>query len=84
VAQALHWFSQAAEQGDPGAQHNLGMMYEGGKGVPQDQAEAILVPRAAEQGYARSQFALALRYDSGQGVARDVQQALDWLRKAAE
>ena len=36
VHQAMHWFSQAAEQGDPGAQHNLGMMYEGGKGVPQD------------------------------------------------
>jgi TPR repeat protein len=34
------------------------MMYEGGKGVPQDQAEAMAwYRRAAEQGYARSQFA---------------------------
>jgi TPR repeat protein len=34
----MHWFSQGGRAGRPGAQHNLGMMYEGGKGVPQDKA----------------------------------------------
>ena len=30
-----------AEQGDAGAQYNLGLMYERGRGVPQDDAEAV-------------------------------------------
>ncbi len=31
---------KAAEQGDAGAQYNLGVMYDNGRGVPQDYAEA--------------------------------------------
>ena len=30
-----------AEQGDADAQHNLGVMYATGRGVPQDDAEAV-------------------------------------------
>ena len=34
-----------AEQGDAGAQYQLGVMYAGGEGVPQDDVEATpLVP----------------------------------------
>ena len=44
------WLS-IAEQGDAKAQHLLGLMYNEGKGVPQDYKEAVKWWRvAAEQG----------------------------------
>ena len=43
-----------AEQGQAGAQYNLGVIYASGAGVPQDDAEAARWYRlAAEQGYPR-------------------------------
>jgi TPR repeat protein len=45
-----------AEQGDVGAQHNLGIMYFNGFGVPQDNKEAVKwFLLAARQNYAESQ-----------------------------
>ena len=38
---AYKLFLPLAEQGDADAQFNLGTMYYGGEGVPQDYAEAI-------------------------------------------
>ncbi len=37
---ALQWYRKAAEQGYATAQHNLGVMYGKGLGVPQDEAQA--------------------------------------------
>ena len=37
---AAFWLRKAAEQGDSGAQNDLGLLYEDGNGVPQDYAEA--------------------------------------------
>jgi TPR repeat protein len=34
--EAEKWYRLAAEQGDPEAQYNLGVMYDTGKGVTQD------------------------------------------------
>jgi TPR repeat protein len=39
-AEALRLYRLAAEQGVAKAQHNLGVMYANGEGVPQDYAEA--------------------------------------------
>ncbi len=39
-AQALAWYRKAAEQGNAKAQHNLGLMYGTGNGVPKDYVEA--------------------------------------------
>ena len=39
-ARAVLWWRKAAEQGDPMSQSNLGVMYQSGRGVPQDFAEA--------------------------------------------
>lgn len=36
----MHWFRKAAEQEHLWAQHNLGVLYEKGKGVKPDLAEA--------------------------------------------
>ncbi len=44
----------AADQGDADAQFNLGIMYENGRRVPQDETEAVRWYRlAADQGFAR-------------------------------
>ena len=55
-ATALREWKPLAEHGLAEAQHNLGVMYSKGQGVPQDDAEAVKWYRlAAEQGYARAQ-----------------------------
>ena len=79
------WFRIAAKQGNAGAQHNLGVMYENGQGVPQDDAEAVKWYRmAAEQGYDKPQNNLGQMYRNGLGVPQDDAEAVKWYRKAAE
>ena len=41
-AEALKWYLKAADQGYAPAQHNLGVMYQHGTGVPQDDIQAHL------------------------------------------
>lgn len=61
-----------AEQGDAAAQFNLGLVYDEGKAVLQDVAEALKwFRRAAEQGNAKAQFNLGLMYYEGRGVPQD-------------
>jgi TPR repeat protein len=84
-AEAVKWYRKAAEQGDAGAQLNLGVCYENGTGVAKDEAEAIKWYRlAAEQGCAGAQYNLGLYYGNGQGVVKDEAEAVKWYRKAAE
>ena len=55
----MAWYRKAAEQGDAGAQNNLGKCYHNGQGVAQDYAQAVAWYRkAAEQGHAGAQEAL--------------------------
>ncbi len=52
-ASAIREWRPLAEQGVAKAQFKLGLMYDNGRGVPQDYAEAVKWYRkAAEQGYA--------------------------------
>lgn len=58
-AAALREFRPLAERGDAGAQHNLGVMYTHGHGVPKDDREAVKwYRRAAKQGNAGGSIAL--------------------------
>lgn len=57
--EALAWYRKAAEQGNPDAQYNVGMMYLRGEGVAGNRQEAIKwIGKAAEQGYKRAQDTL--------------------------
>jgi len=59
-------------------------MYEEGRGVPQDYAEAARWYRkAADQGGADAQNRLGLMYEKGRGVP-DYAEAVRWYRKAAD
>ena len=83
-ATALRLWRPLADQGNAGAQYNLGFMYDNGRGVPQDYAEAVRWYRlAAEQGNASAQYNLGILYDFGGGVPIDDQEAVKWYRRAA-
>ena len=76
---------QLAEQGDAGAQFNLGAMYAKGLGVARDYAEAIRwYRRAAKQGEARANFNLGVMYWNGRGVPQDQAAAIRWCTRSAE
>ena len=80
---ALHEWRPLAEQGYAKAQNNLGVVYDNGYGVPQDDAQAVdWYRKAAEQGDVRAQFNLGLMYGRGQGVARDYVRAYAWFNTA--
>ena len=73
-----------AELGIAGAQFNLGVMYANGRGVLQDDFEAVhWYRRAADQGLAGAQFNLGVMYANGRGVLQDYVQAHMWFNLGA-
>ena len=84
-ATALREWLPLAEPGDVSAQYFLGVMYSFGRGVPQNDAEAVKWYRkAAEQGVVPAQYNLGVAYDEGYGVPQNDAEAVKWYRKAAE
>jgi TPR repeat protein len=80
-AEVLH---KQAAQGDAWAQHNLGVLYDNGRGVPQDYVKARgWYEKAAAQGNPWAQHSLGVLYDNGRGVPQDYVKARDWYEKAA-
>ncbi len=74
-----------AEAGDVKAQCDLGVAYENGFGVREDQQEAAKwFRKAADQGNAKAQNSLAGMYHTSRGVLQDNKEAVKWFRKAAE
>ena len=64
-ASAFREFRALAEQGHAIAQIALGIMYDNGEGVPENDRQAVFWYRkAAEQGNARAQFNLGLMYEA--------------------
>ena len=78
-ATALREWKPLAQQGYASAQYNLGLMYDNGQGVPQDDKTAVKWYRlAAEQGYASAQFNLGVMYGMGTGIIQDWVYAHMW------
>ena len=85
MAEARKWWSLAAAQNDPGAQHNLGMVYLEGSGVAADAPQALhWFERAARSGHVLAQRMAGLMYFEGRGTARDELTGLTWLKIAAD
>jgi hypothetical protein len=83
-AAALKEWRPLAKQGNAAAQYNLGLMYDMGKGVPQDYKAAIKwYTLSAEQGNAFAQYSLGLMYWSGAGTIVDYVTAHMWLNIAS-
>lgn len=82
---ALKELRPLAKKNDPNAEFLMGMLYDAGKGVPQDQAiAASWYRKAAEQNHLVAQLFLGIFYYSGTGVKQDYKEAARWLRPPAE
>jgi hypothetical protein len=67
---------EKADKGDPDAQVRLGVAYEDGNGVLQNNAQAaVWYRKSAEPGYAGGQLLLGIAYEDGKGVPKDDVQA---------
>ncbi len=72
-----------AEKGFAFAQFNLGVLYDNGQGVPEDDRQAIIwYEKAAMQGLTQAQVNLGIMYQEGEGTARDYVKAYFWFAMA--
>lgn len=79
-------FERASKKGYIAAQHALGDLYAGGRGVRQDyQRAAQWYKMAAGLGrYTAAQFALGELYYYSRGVGQDFGESIRWYHRAAE
>ena len=83
-AQSAYWFKKAADQGDPGAQNQLGYMYVWGIGVERDNQQAFRwFSRAAGDGSQQAKLNLAVMYMKGLGVSKDFSLGIELLTELA-
>ncbi|MEX2296600.1 MAG: tetratricopeptide repeat protein [Dongiaceae bacterium] len=82
---ALVLFTPLAEGGDPLSQHNLGVLYEKGLGVAQNDAMALAwYKRAAEQGNPQSTYNIGMMILDGRGAGPDPVVAAQWVQISAD
>ena len=75
----------AAEKGHKKAQYRLGICYDKGKGVTENDDLAFQwYSKSAAQGYAKAQYQLGMCYKNGEGVKEDRKKAVDLFMKAAK
>jgi TPR repeat protein len=75
---------KSAEEGNASAQYRLGLLYEGGVGVPQDYRQAKeWFEKAAKQGHVGAQADLGTLYLQGAGAPQSAQMAMFWFSQAA-
>jgi TPR repeat protein len=85
-AEAVDLLTRASEAGSPEAQFELAKLYEGGIGVPQDDAKALaLYQAAADQDFADAINDMGfLHYQGALGLPQDPQKALGYFERAAD
>ncbi len=82
---ALKILRPLADQSNAQAQYLLGYLYDQGRGVAQNDVEAVKWYRlAADQGEAGAQYNLGNMYLQGRGVVQDDVEAVRWLCLAAD
>jgi hypothetical protein len=84
-ARALEILLPMAEAGNLEASYTVGVIYDFGRGVNQDDMAAGTWYRiAAENGMAEAQLAMAVLFDSGEGILQSVVEAYAWSSIAAD
>ena len=80
---ALKWYLKAAELGNADAMFGIGLLYEYGHGVDQDDEKAMeWYLKAAELGNETAIYAIGDLYEYGNGVDQDIVKASEWKQKA--
>ena len=80
---AIHWYTEAAQQGHAGAQNNLGSLYFNGKHVEQDYKKSFELFKAASGELIAAQYNLGLSYLNGYGTEKDVDLAVEYFLLAS-
>jgi hypothetical protein len=74
---------EEANKGDARAQNRMGVFYEIGASVEQNDEEAVKWFRmAAEQGHGEALFNLGEMYEQGRGVPKNIQEAIALYKKS--
>lgn len=82
---AFKYFKKAAELGNVVAINDIGVAYENGRGVVQDNTKAVeWYKRAAEQGEQFAQCNLGFMYLWGRGISKDLNKAKEWFEKSSD
>jgi TPR repeat protein len=83
---ALNLWRPLAEQGNAAAQRGLGILYENGLAVPQDDTQSVIWYRkAADQGDAEAEYRLGHAYVQGaSGLPRDLSQGTALMMRAGD
>ena len=83
-AAAAAWYAKAAAQRHPEAQFLLGLDYFRGRGVAQNDAQAVKLFQAAAGRNAAAAYHLGVAYMLGRGVEANDASALKYLQQAAD
>ena len=80
---AVSYLTRAANGGNRGAQHQLGVYWEEGGGFPQDMKKAMeWYMKSAQQGLPEAERRIGLAYELGEISPRSRPLAIEWLSKA--
>ena len=83
--EAAEQHGKASEQGYAAAQYSLGLMYNDGEGVPQDDKKMLhWIRSSAENGFAAAQYNMGLFYLHGENVLQDYGKSLEMFQKSAD
>ena len=84
-AKAIPLFQTAAKKGHKKAQYRLGLCYDKGKGVKEEDKQAFYwYGLSANQGYAKAQYQLGRCYKKGEGTTMDLAKAVSLFSKSAK
>ena len=78
-------FYPAANNGDPEAQHEIGLAFSKGEGTRKNAKKALVwFRKSARQGYPPAQFSIGKAYELGEGVREDKKKAFGWYAQVHE
>jgi uncharacterized protein len=84
-AKAAERYRSSAEAGHDWGEYNFGNMLFDGRGVPQDQWQALQwYLRAAQRGHGRAMNLAGRCFEEGWGCAKSPGEAAEWYRRSAE
>ena len=85
MAESIFIIQKKAEEGDATCQHEMGVNYQYGYGVPVSKQKSLKwFLKAAENGNADSMRALGIIYESGSGVEQDLRKAFEYFERAVK
>jgi TPR repeat protein len=78
--EVLKNIQEAAKEGKPQAQFELGCLLSSGEYLPRNAGEAFrLFLESAKQGYSKAQYKVGMAYFNGEGILKNQKEGLAWI-----